>query len=1382
MKKLPLFFICLFPIIFLSATPDKYYFDHIDSKDGLSDNQVQCIIKDSRGFMWFGTSMGLNQYNGYSFKVFKRKSNDTSSLADDRINSIVEDSEGHLWIVNPEGYSIYNPVSDIFVRDDELFHKNIVLPSHIDQIIKDKTGDIWFVNYDEGIFWYSLKKDSFTRLVSDNNNSEKLFAQDINSIARDSKGNVWVINLHGVIELYNPVLNKVIFRDKTLNKKYNNQWMNFRLFVDSDDDLWVYSISDAEGVYLYNTKGNNFQHFYQGGSSYKLNNNIVKDIVQDKYGMIWVGTDHGGINIINKKDFSTRIIENNPDDKRSLALNSVNCLYRDDDDIIWVGTFKKGVCYNHENLYKFDLYRHYPGDPASLVFDDINCFAEDHLGNIWIGTNGEGLTYFNPNTEEFTQIIHNPSYPNGLSNNVIVSMLYDSQKKLWLGTFYGGLDVYDGKTFRHFRHNPFDSNSIADNRIWSIFEDSEQKIWIGTLGAGLDLYDRATNTFRHFRQEDSNSIHSNYVFSFAEDKSGNIWMATANGLDMYNKRSNVFNQFLNNPTDKNSLSSNIVLSVIVDHRGWIWAGTREGLNLYEPEKKSFKIIKTEQGLTDNSIVSLVEDREGNLWIGTSMGLSCLRIEKTQKNDFRYKIINYNESDGLQGKEFNQNAALLTRKGELLFAGPNGFNRFYPEKLTTNKSLPKVYITGFQIMNNPVEPNRKINGRIITLENISNCKAIKLKHYENIITIEFAALNYLHPQENNYKYKLEGFNRNWMITDGKDRKATYTNLDPGEYVFKVIASNNDGLWNEEGTTLKIIVLPPFWKSKFAFVTYLLFLIGSLLLARKIITTRERIKYSYEQEKLESQRRHELDLMKIRFFTNVSHEFRTPLTLILSPLEKLIKESEDEKQKPHLELIYRNARRLLNLVNQLLDFRRMEVQKIGLKPSYGDLVAFTEEIYSSFSDLAEKKMMNYMFRCSQKEFNTYFDHDKLEKIIFNLLSNAFKFTGEHGTITIDLDFQGLSSNDIPPDQILIKVTDTGIGMTKDSTEKIFERFFQNDLPGSMVNHGSGIGLSLTKEFVTIHNGTIEVESEPGKGSCFTVKIPIIKETIEAKETEKSEVITEPQNNLVQENQTDGETIKSKPLILLVEDNDDFRFYLKDNLKVNYSIIEAANGYNGIKSAQENLPDLIVSDIMMPEVDGLELCRNLKTDVKTSHIPIILLTARAAEQQKLAGFETGADDFISKPFSFEILESRIQNLILQRQRIKKSFQKHFKIEPGEIGITSLDEKLINKALSLVESNMGNPEYSVERLSKDLGMSRVHLYKKLLALTGKTPIEFIRTMRLKRAAQLLLKSQLNVSEIAYEVGFNDPRYFSKYFKSEFGVLPSQYDGNNTEDDVFKL
>jgi signal transduction histidine kinase/DNA-binding response OmpR family regulator len=822
---------------------------------------------------------------------------------------------------------------------------------------------------------------------------------------------------------------------------------------------------------------------------------------------------------------------------------------------------------------------------------------------------------------------------------------------------------------------------------------------------------------------------------------------------------------------------------LADSRGLIWLATQEGLNIFDPESNSIYRYYIDDGLPDNSPLAILEDNDGLIWISTISGITNIRIgDRVESGRYKLEFASFNESDGLQGKEFNEGIAYKTTRGELIFGGPNGFNIFNPSDLTYNTKPPDILITGLQIFNRTIRTGQKVNGRIILSNAITETSEIVLKHFEDVVSIEFAALNYIHPEKNRYEYILEGFNREWMQAGANERKATYTNLDPGEYVFRVKGSNNDGIWNTNGKSLKIIVKPSIWKTKAAIISYFILLLTALILLRYMILLKERIRVQIDQERQEARRRHELDLLKIRFFTNVSHEFRTPLSLILAPLEKLLKKggNGNEEERSQYKLMYRNSRRLLNLVNQLLDFRRMEVQKISLRPAYGDIVIFINEIFQTFTDLAERKRITFTYTTSHNEFFTWFDHDKVEKIIFNLLSNAFKFTPEGEKIGIDLHIEpakkNLGQHEDPKseqDRVKVKVCDTGIGIPAENINRIFDRFFQNDVPDSMINQGSGIGLSLTKEFVQLHNGTIEVESEPGKGSCFTVTLLL--SAVALGTTQGQDDLSESITLLPEEEEIDIKPVTNgkKALVLLIEDNDDFRFYLKDNLKGRYSIIEACDGKEGIAKAIGNLPDLIVSDIMMPEVDGIELCRQVKSNPNTSHIPIILLTARMSEQKKLKGFETGADDYITKPFSFEMLESRMNNLIEQRERIRNSFQQHFKIEPGEIGITSLDEKLIEKALKLVENNMSNSDFSVEKLSRELGMSRVHLYKKLTSLTGKTPIEFIRTMRLKRAAQLLGKSQLTVSEIAYEVGFNDPRYFSKYFKTEFGVLPSQY-GNS--------
>jgi signal transduction histidine kinase/DNA-binding response OmpR family regulator len=750
-------------------------------------------------------------------------------------------------------------------------------------------------------------------------------------------------------------------------------------------------------------------------------------------------------------------------------------------------------------------------------------------------------------------------------------------------------------------------------------------------------------------------------------------------------------------------------------------------------------------------------------------------------NYSFRFVNYDEADGLQGKAFNNKAAFRTRSGELIFGGPNGFNIFRPSTIELNRQVPHVVFTDFQVFNKSIGAGEKLNNHIILDKAITYIREITLPHTNNVFTVEFAALSFFQPAKNKYMYRMEGFTDEWLVTDGSERKATFTNLNPGEYTFRVRAANNDGFWSKEDAALKIHVLPPFWKTRWAFAGYVLIIIGALLLARRIVLERARMSFQLEQERQEAHRMHELDMMKIRFFTNVSHEFRTPLTLILTPLEKLMKSNTDAGQQQHLMLIHRNARRLLNLVNQLLDFRKMEVQQIRLSPVQGDIVKFIKEISFSFSDISEKKNIQFTFHSSLTSLNTFFDPDKLEKILFNLLSNAFKFTPEAGNVRVELNIR-TSGNGTEAEWLEIKVQDSGIGISADKHEKIFERFFQDDIPGAMLNQGSGIGLSITKEFVRLHGGLITVNSEPDKGSTFIVALPVKKavDQVAVQSAMQQEIM--PALALEQE-ANNGQSAPSngmkKPVVLLVEDNEDFRFYLKDNLKHKYTVIEAANGKEGWQQALSLVPDLIVSDVTMPEMTGIELCKKIKRDPRTSHIPIILLTARTAEEQQMEGLETGANDYITKPFNFELLVSRIKNLIVQREQIRKTFQKQIEINPSEVNIPSLDEKLIQKTLALVEKNMSNAEFSVEELSRELGMSRVYLYKKLLSLTGKTPIEFIRTVRLKRAAQLLEKSQLTVSEIAYQVGFNNPKYFTKYFKSEFNVIPSMYISQRRKEEI---
>lgn len=1300
--------------------------------------------------MWFGTMSGLNRYDGYNFRLFRQDLRDSTTLADNFITELMEGPDGLIWVTNRNGQNIYNPRKDNFYRHTPTILQQYGVPGDsISNILKDKAGRFWFIVPGQGLFAYHPDNKEKTH-IAHSASKESPADNNIATMVEDPGGkSYWLLHGNGLLEKMDSRSLRITYRYQLPRQSGRNAQQDYEIMADKDGDLWIFSNSDVQGIYCYQQATSTLTHYDQNNGPLRLNNNIVRGVVQDNQQRIWIGTDHGGVNIIDKQQHTITYLVNNSEDPKSLSQNSINAMYRDNTGIIWIGTYKKGICYYHENIAKFPLHQHQLFAKNSLPYDDVNRFAEDENGNLWIGTNGGGLIYFNRARNTYTQYLHDARNPNSPSGNVIVSLWIDHDRQLWIGSYYGGLDHFDGKQFTHYRHNTADPESLSDNSVWEIFEDSQQRLWVGTLGGGLNLMDRSTGKFKRYMAGEPNSIVSPYIAAILEDKQGNVWLGTADGIDVLNQQGK-FTHY-----GESGLSNRNVICMFEDSRGLIWVGTREGLNLYDPKTKKFRIFRREDGLADNTVLNILEDNDHTLWLSTANGLSNLTVKNTA---FHFR--NYDESDGLQGREFNENAALKTRRGELIFGGGNGFNLFYPHTIASNNTVPPIVLTDFQIFNQSVIPGQSVNGRVLLEQSITRTKHITLKYRENVFSIDFAALNYFHSEKNRYAYMLEGFNKEWLTTDGTLRKATYTNLDPGNYTFRLRASNNDGIWAPEPLELQITVLPPFWKTPLAFIIYALLIIGALILARKITLERERLRSRIIQERQEAQRMHELDALKIRFFTNISHEFRTPLSLIITPLEKIVRKGTESGVQQQLVLVQRNAKRLLNLVNQLLDFRKMEVQEIRLYTAEGDIVSFIKELTFSFSDLSEKKQIHLDFHSNVSELTMLYDPDKIEKIIFNLLSNAFKFTPEQGNISVDLQLQEGA-------QLAIMVKDTGIGIPAEQQEKIFERFFQHDIPGSLVNQGSGIGLSITREFVKLHGGTIGVESSPGMGSCFTILLPVKGIATQALVTD---TVTTPVMKAIAPTPVPTAYNGKKPVLLLIEDSEDFRFYLKDNLSIYFHIIDAPNGLAGWNILQHTIPNLVVSDVSMPEMDGLELCRRIRQQAKTAHLPVILLTARASEEDQLEALDNGATDYITKPFNYEVLLSRIRNIVSQQASLKKTFQQHIEAHPEEIAISSHDEQFIQSALQIVEKNISNPDFSVEELSRELHMSRVSAYKKLLSLTGKTPIEFIRSIRLKRAAQLLGKSQMTVAEVAYEVGFNNPKYFAKYFKLEYGVLPSAY------------
>lgn len=1339
--------------------PD-YQFVRYAAEKGLSHNEVHSFLKDRRGFLWIATSGGLNRFDGYTFKVFKYDSRDSTTISDNYITDLFEDDNGYIWIKNRKGYNVFDPETEQITKDITSIAQKAGLPdADYDKIVKGESGNYWILHNKLGLLKYSPKQKKAIPINYGVAQGEAVDCKE------DATGALWIVHKDGLL-IKLDTKNRVVKKEVTLSRMSYPKSNNYRLFIDNDNEPWVYLIKDVRGIYYFNTTTGKVITCNTTSTDYKLNNNIISSVIQGPDGLLWVGTDHGGINLIDKKNKKVSYLKHNPNDPRSISQNSITTLYKDATGMVWAGTFKSGFCNYHKNVFKFSLYQHQPSVPKSLPFDDVNVFTEDGKGNIWIGTNGGGLVYFDRANNSFRQYKNIPGDKTSISNNIIVSLFVDREQILWAGTYFGGLNRFDGKSFKRYQNNPADTTSLSDDRVWELLEDQKRNLWVGTLGNGLDRLDRKTGRFYHYPPLRPNSVSSEYISAMHEDSRGNLWIGTSGGLDVLESASGKFVHYGRTAPVGTTLSNDAITSICEDKYGNIWVGTNDGLNLFDRKNKSFQVFDNHNGFPDNLVLTSLVDNAQNLWLGTPKGLVNFKIT-SRKNGVpvttETKV--YNELDGLQGRSFNENASLKLRSGELVFGGAKGFTIFSPEKIAEADMEVPIVLTDFQIFTESVKPGEEVNGKVVLPKSISVIEEVTLKHSQNVFTIEFAALNFLHPDKNHYLYTLEGFTKQWFEADNAGRKVTFTNLDPGEYRFKVKTAGADtGKYGPE-RTLKITILPPFWRSGWAYFLYFLIIAGALIIARWILLERERMKFRLERERREAQQLHELDLMKIKFFTNVSHEFRTPLTLILTPLESILGGGNvDGGVKKQLQLIQRNTKRLLNLVTQLLDFKKLEVEETEFLPARGDIVQFIKEIAHTFSDLSEKKHIQFSFESSLNSRYTSFDQEKLSRIMYNLLSNAFKFTPAYGHVSVEVDCRSDGSKDV----LEVKVRDSGIGIPPESQKRVFERFFQHDLPDTIVNQGSGIGLAITKEFVALHGGSIWVESVVGSGSTFIFTLPLQEEaSVPQLEEAEEEPVTDIE---VSEEILQEKVDKSLPKLLLVEDNEDFRSYLYESLKGEYQIAEAGNGKVGMKMTLDWIPDLIVSDVMMPEMDGIELCRRVKTDRRISHIPVLLLTARAEEEQQLQGYETGADAYVTKPFRLDILQVRIRNLIKQREQFQKQFQQHIEIRPSEIPVLSMDEQFINKAVKLVEDNIGNSSFSVEELSSEMAMSRVYLYKKVLALTGKTPIEFIRIIRLRRAAQLLEKSQLTVAEIAYQVGFNNPKYFARYFKEEYKMLPTDY------------
>ena len=1346
MKRLLLLILWTWVICFSAASHD-YMFKHLEVKDGLSNNQVNTIYKDSKGFLWFGTASGLNRYDGYDIKIYRSQKDDAKTLPDNYIEKVQEDASGNLWVRTGAGYAIYNSASDAFNRNVEAWMWNIGISGAPTMIYIDTDKTFWINISGKGIYRYSSGKEAAEAAKIP---AELYTKADITDMIECKEGILLVYNDGTLVCLDKDELNvkwrnNDIFSD--LQKAESN---TFALFVDRSDRVWITSVA---GLWIYQLSTKRWELRSPRNDAY----NTVRALAQDKYGCIWIGRDQDGIELIDR-DNNRLHLANDPSNNRTLSNNTITVLYEDSAGTMWVGTYKKGISYYNESAFKFGI----------VDVGDINCVEDGKNGIVWLGTNGSGLVRWNTITGE-RKVFSHTAGSNSLSSDVVVSLLYDSSGKLWIGTYWGGLDYFDGNRFVHFNNHKAGDSAFTYDNIWALVEDNDKNIWVGTLGEGLQCLNPQTNVFTTYSTSNSNLV-SDDISSLCIGRNNTLIIGTSAGMAIMDLGTKKITNFTGTRSGKARFSNQNLSQVYEDSRGLIWVATREGLNVYDPKLDELYEVPIKPDFSKLFILGITEDDRKSIWVSTGGELINIVLSDQDKTGrLGFRCYTYNDKDGLQSCDFNQRSLKRLHTGEIVVGGLYGLNRFVPDNIKYNTTLPKIMFTGFHLFNEEVVVGKEYEGRVILQEDLNKAKEVELNYKQNVFTVFFASDNYVLPEKTLYYYKLEGFNEDWLTSMSDQHRVTYTNLAPGTYLLKVKAINSDGYAGTEETTLKIVILPPFWMTPWAYTSYVFLLIGSLFLALYTVQRRELNKFKIHQMEQDVRKNEEVNQMKFRFFTNVSHELRTPLTLIISPLEGMIKETKDGKLLDKLNLMHRNALRLLNLVNQLLDFRKNEMAGLHLSLSEGDIVAYVRNICSSFMMLSEKKNVHLTFFSAVETLNMAFDEDKVGKIVMNLLSNAFKFTPDGGRVDVSLEVLKGS-----PETLEIKVSDTGTGVKDEDKERIFERFYQVEHGGkSNRSTGSGIGLSLVRDFVTLHGGAVQVFNNVGSGSVFVVDIPV-KHSVVNVATPLSAEAAEEDAVALEMTEKDGaeEDIqmaeKKKPLVLIVDDNEDFVTFMKDSLCLYFSVQSAVNGKEARNIIPELAPDLIVSDLMMPEMDGNELCRWVKTDKRTENIPFILLTAKQSVENKVEGLTIGADDYVTKPFNVEVLILRMRKLIDLSRRGKSS--NRIDPKPSDIVITSLDEKLIENAIKYVEANISRSDLSVEELSHELGMSRVHLYKKLLQITGKTPIEFIRVIRLKRAAQLLRESQQNISEIAYQLGFNNPKYFSKYFKDEFGVLPSVY------------
>lgn len=1350
-------------------------FDHLTVEEGLSQSTIFAITQDTKGFIWIATRDGLNRYDSHEIKVYRNDPQDPTSLANNVINTLFVDSKGQLWIGTGRGICLYNPEKDNFTRIENIPGKSSTLShNNVFAIFEDREKNIWVGTRNGLNLMVGGDTTKIIQFYHSATNPQTLADNYVRTIFQDKAGDMWIGTYNGISYFKPKRRNEFIisnyFSSETNPNSLSNNWIN--IITEGDNEtLWIgtekggLNIFDRKNNIFYSSRNKTQNTQYQ--SIFSKIDQQIRVIKRDNNGQYWIGA-LVGLYIYDPLNRQVHEYLTNPDNPSSLSDNSIRSVFIDRDGSYWVGTFYGGVNIFNTKSKQFDHFKQF-GKNSPLKFKIASALYEDFEHNLWLSVEGDGIINWNPQKNTYKTFKHKAEDAASISNDNVKCIYPDGHDGLWIGTF-NGLNYFSFKTNKFTRYNAEkgNPNTIPYDRVYDIKSDKQGNFWIATNGGGLCKYSKSDRKFEtfHFNEKNINSINSDYLTCLSFDTKNRLWIGASTGLNLKYPNGKIV-RFNTNPNQRETVDGQFILFVYEDHQNRIWVGTRgSGLFLYNEKTSSFTNYSIENGLPGNNIFGILEDEHGFLWLSTENGIS-----KFDPSKINFK--NYSKSDGLICKEFNYNSYLQDHAGNMYFGGYNGIVIFNPDNIRTNTAIPTLVFTKLKLFNNSsdTDPKNRWSEQSITMT-----PSVTIKSYQNVFTIEFALLNYINPEKNQYEYKLEGFDENWNKV--KTPTATYMNLSPGRYTLLVKGSNNDGVWNETPIALSIRVLPPMWKTWWAYIIYVLILF--LISVVFVRFTRVRLKLEQELylEHLENKKQNELHQSKLRFFTNVSHEIRTPLTLIISPLENLLTNWEGELEiKKRLLSINNNARRLLRLINQLLDFRKQETGNIRLRVSEANIVKFIDEIIQSFKEYAILKKIDLYFHSTHSEIPLYFDRSELEKVFYNLLTNAFKFVPEsNGRVDV-----WIKSDE---NWVTVTIEDNGKGISKEHLDKIFDRFYQVENTG-MEDFGFGIGLSLAKGIIELHHGNILVESTEltaithGK-TVFSVKIPLGKEHFNTTEI-SSEVQTADQiESYIDLDPTEDVRHASihtlnpletnKYTILIVDDNIEIRDFLTERLKGNYTVLEAEDGEQAWNIAIKDVPDLIISDVVMPKLDGITLTNRLKNDERTSHIPVILLTARNELDNQLEGLETEADSFLTKPFNINILELKIRNILRSYNKLKSRYSRIVTLEPVNTEISGPEEKFLQRLMVVIENHIADTEFNVAKLVDEIGMSRPVLFRKLKALTDMSIIDLIRTTRLKKAASLLKQKKMTISEVSYAVGFTDSKYFSKAFRQQYGKTPSEY------------